>query len=608
MNQTKLSSRDSPVRILVVDDHAGTATTLARAIAQLGPGVEVIPATSGQEALERVKHVAADILITDMIMPEMTGLELIEKLQSHPAGRPTFTFLITAYEVPGLKLTASRLNVKEVFTKPVNPERICQTVVQAIDKISQAKPVPKGSGLQKESTILIADDQPDNLHLLARYLGNEGYKYIEAKDGLETLEKIRSEMPDLVLLDVNMPNKDGFTVLGEIRADPIIQHIPVIILTAARLDAIEIQFGLNIGADDYVTKPFDRRELLARIRTKLRTKGAEDTIRQQLAAVLQGTTDAVLMFDAKAHLSLVNSTGQKLFTDYEAQLGGQLPSGAGYDFLLQLMERARLAHASSAGEVVWPDTRVFSASATPLEEGGCVVVLHDVTRLKELERVKDEFIAVLSHDLRNPITSLKGFGDLIKLAGPLNEQQSNLIQRIQNTAENMWEMAENIINLAKLGLNAERRLETINLVPLISETMDEFRLSADAKGQMVTLEKTENCSKVQGDALQLRQALRNLIGNAIKYTPDGGAITLSLANTANTVNIQIKDTGYGIPSVDLPFIFDRFYRAHNDNTQNIEGNGLGLAIVKSIVEKHDGQVSVESEPGKGSCFTISLPL
>src|SRR5687768_5608001 len=282
MNQPILSPRNTPVRILVVDDHIGTATTLARAIAQIGPGLEVIPAISGPEALERVKHAAADILITDMIMPEMTGLQLIEKLQNNPAGRPTFAYIITAYDVPGLRLTAHHLNVTEVFTKPVNPERICQIMVSTIEKINQAKPVDiKVLASPKQFTILIADDQPDNLTLLTRYLEGEGYNYIKARDGLEALEKVRGERPDLVLLDVNMPNKDGFTVLEEIRADPAIQHIPVIILTAARLDPADIQSGLNLGADDYVTKPFDRHELMARIRTKLRVKEAEDVIRRR---------------------------------------------------------------------------------------------------------------------------------------------------------------------------------------------------------------------------------------------------------------------------------------------------------------------------------------
>jgi CheY-like chemotaxis protein len=378
MNQSQISSRTTPVRILVVDDHIGTATTLARAISQIGPGLEVIPATSAQEALERIQHAAADILITDMIMPEMTGLQLIEKLQNHPAGRPTFSFVITAYDVPGLRLTARQLNVTEVFNKPVNPERICQIIVQTIEKINQAKPAATEAVSQKPSTILIADDQPDNLLLLMRYLESEGYNYIKARDGVETLEKVHMELPDLVLLDVNMPNKDGFTVLEEIRADPTVQHIPVIILTAARLDSIEVQFGLNLGADDYITKPFNKRELLARIRTRLRAKETEDGIRKQFEAVLQSTGDAVLMFDEKACLSLVNPAAQTL----GLTTGSQLPSGAGYASLRQIVNQARRADAPFYGEIVLPDERVFDALITPLQKGGCVIVLQHFTTSK----------------------------------------------------------------------------------------------------------------------------------------------------------------------------------------------------------------------------------
>ena len=391
MNQSTLSHRSTPIRILVVDDHLGTATTLARAISQIGSGLEVIPATSGQEALERVRHAAADILITDMIMPEMTGLQLIEKLQNNPAGRPTFSFIITAYDVPGLRLTARHLNVTDVFTKPINPERICQIIIQTIEKINQAKPTaPKERIAHKPSTILIADDQPDNLLLLTRYLESEGYNYLKAKDGLETLEKVRSELPDLVLLDVNMPNKDGFTVLEEIRADPAICHIPVIILTAARLDSIEVQFGLNLGADDYVTKPFNRRELLARIRTKLRAKETEDVIRRQLDAVLQSTGEPVLMFDTNSRISRINPAGRRLFIGDEPMPGERLPAGTEYGSLVQLVDQALQSDSSFSGEVMWPDQRVFSAMVTPLQESGCVVVLQDgVTSRMEFNHVKE---------------------------------------------------------------------------------------------------------------------------------------------------------------------------------------------------------------------------
>ena len=759
-------------KILIVDDHPNTATMMARALHQISNKVEVISATSGKEALDRVKEGVPDIVVTDMIMPEMTGLELIEQLHNHPSGRPAFTFLMTAYDVPGLKVTARRLQVKDVLVKPVSPERICQIIHQAMDEIEQTKPIRQSTAAQKAFNILIADDQPDNLLLLARYLSNEGYAYITAKNGLETLEKVRSETPDLVLLDVNMPYKDGFTVLKEIRADPIIRHIPVIILTAARLDPAEVQSGLNMGADDYITKPFDRRELFARIRTKLRVKEAEDVIRrrnrelnllpeigkelsarlnieelaiillkrtvetlgamyghilifnpsgsyqqtyhlassapasplslpaglierlkdtrqgllfddiqndpgwgiltgdparsavivpmfgrhsllgvlvltneqtgyftldhllllqaitsqasiavenaqlydkvsheqQRLTAVLQSAAEAILMFDAEGRLSLVNHAGQKLFTDYEARIGQRLASGAGYDPFLQLLEQARLFNASFSGEVVWPDKRVFSAAMTPVQESGMVVVLHDITHFKQLEKVKNEFIATASHDLRNPLTTIKGYSVLVQQAGSLTENQLDFVKRIQHAAQHMTELVENMLDLAKMDLGAEQKQEIFDMAAELFRLKDEFQPQAEARGQTLELEQAEADVKVRGDALKIRQALRNLIGNAIKYTLDGGAITLSLTHAADRVNVAIKDNGYGIPAADLPYIFKRFYRVRNNGHDDIEGNGLGLAIVKSIAQGHGGDVTVESEVGEGSCFTFSLPL
>lgn len=279
---THPSPTNDTICILVVDDHPTTARTLARALTQLGPSVDVISATNGMEALEKVRDKGVDILITDMIMPEMTGLELIEKLQNHPGGRPAHTYLVTAYDVPGLKVTAQRLKVDEVLIKPVRPERIYQIVSLDIEEIRHAAPFKQPNGREKRKfKILVADDVPDNLTLLTRYLEFEGYDYITAQDGMETLIKVQDEMPDLVLLDISMPKKDGLIVLEEIRANPALTYIPVILLTAARLDPSDIRDGLNLGADDYITKPFDRHELMARIRTKLRVKEAEDVIRRR---------------------------------------------------------------------------------------------------------------------------------------------------------------------------------------------------------------------------------------------------------------------------------------------------------------------------------------
>jgi two-component system sensor histidine kinase ResE len=203
---------------------------------------------------------------------------------------------------------------------------------------------------------------------------------------------------------------------------------------------------------------------------------------------------------------------------------------------------------------------------------------------------------------------MDGFSRLIEQAGPLNKNQAEFAKRIQHAAENMVELVDNMLDLAKMDLGTEPKLETIHLTGLLREIADEFQPQAQAKSQLLTLAKSRNGLTVQADLLQLRQAIRNLVNNAIKYTPNGGTITLSLEPQTDTAKISIQDTGYGIPSADLPFIFDRFYRSQNQETKDIQGNGLGLAIVKSIIERHGGQVSVESKLGIGSCFVLTLPL
>jgi len=328
----------------------------------------------------------------------------------------------------------------------------------------------------------------------------------------------------------------------------------------------------------------------------------------QQATVLENTALAILVFDAQANLIFANPAGQNLFDDWEPKPGQKLPAKPGYESLRQLLDKARYSHGSLTEDIGWTDKRVFSVSITPVQDGEYVVVLHDVSRFKELEKIKNEFIATASHDLRTPITSITGFSYLIKRAGPLNDTQRNFIERIQNATANMSELVENMLNLTKLDLGEESRKEEVDVTHLLFEITDECQPQAELKRQLLAFENIEAKSKVFGNAIQLRQALRNLIGNAIKYTPDGGVITVSLEHQSNLVRIKIKDTGYGIPSSDLPHIFDRFYRVRNNGHDDIEGSGLGLAIVKCIANGHGGAVTVESEVGKGSCFSFTLPL
>jgi CheY-like chemotaxis protein len=268
-----------PVKLLIVDDHPNTAAMLARVLSKFDTPVDITTASGGEEALEMIGDQSVDILITDFMMPGVNGLELIEKLTGPQ--KPAHIILITAYDTPGLALTARKLNVQDYLVKPVQPEKIRGLVGKAIDGLRPSATQQKSAANQREFKILVADDNPDSLRLLSSRLQNEGYQFIPAWNGEEALEKTRSANPDLILLDVNMPKKNGFQVLEEIRADSSISHIPVIVISAARIGPKDIRDGFSLGADDYVIKPFDWRELAVRIQSKLRVKQAEDILRRR---------------------------------------------------------------------------------------------------------------------------------------------------------------------------------------------------------------------------------------------------------------------------------------------------------------------------------------
>jgi signal transduction histidine kinase len=164
-----------------------------------------------------------------------------------------------------------------------------------------------------------------------------------------------------------------------------------------------------------------------------------------------------------------------------------------------------------------------------------------------------------------------------------------------------------MMSLAQMDLDATKKYEPVEIGNLLSEMENEFTSQAQLKQQILSFAPIKTLVHVNGDPLQMRQLFRNLIGNAIKYTPKGGTIMLTTKINKDQALIEVKDNGYGIPSSDLPFIFNRFYRVRSGKNGEEEGNGLGLAIVKSIVEHHGGQISVESEPQKGTSFNISLP-
>lgn len=331
--------------------------------------------------------------------------------------------------------------------------------------------------------------------------------------------------------------------------------------------------------------------------------------RSVLTALLASTKDAILLVSPNQTILLANpAVRQMCGMDNEAIVGKPLSIGIQNAQLLRLLTSS---DAETVTDLPLSDGRTAQASLvqvkTPFgEQVGQAAILRDITLLKQLEQMKNEFVHTVSHDLKNPISTLILATSLLARTGELNEQQRGLQQRILSTAAYMNQLVGDLLDLGQIEARLGLEISLMNLVGLALDVWTEMQPQVEAKGQTVFLD-MPNEIWIQGDKGRLRQVLMNLLGNAVKYTPEGGKIQMVMNAGTHIATTKIIDDGIGIPAPSLPHLFDKFYRVQNQATQNIPGTGLGLAIVKSIIEAHHGSVWVESKEGKGSTFAFNLP-
>ena len=260
-----------------------------------------------------------------------------------------------------------------------------------------------------------------------------------------------------------------------------------------------------------------------------------------------------------------------------------------------------------------PQEKIFRASANPLTEKnevwGAVVVLNDITEIKKLEKMRSEFVANVSHELRTPLTSIQGFVETLK-DGPINDpgKAQYFLEIIEKQSNRLNNLIEDILQLSKIeSQEIIMNLQSINLRDLIDKTISEFKKKIEQKNHKIKINISPQLPLIKADPEQIEVVFRNLLDNAIKYTPNGGEIYISAFEKAENIYIEVADNGIGISAEHLPRIFERFYRVDKDRSRKLGGTGLGLAIVKHIVQAHGGTIGVESKPGKGSKFFFTLP-
>jgi PAS domain S-box-containing protein len=328
--------------------------------------------------------------------------------------------------------------------------------------------------------------------------------------------------------------------------------------------------------------------------------------RKKLENILTQVEDGVIVVDDDNRLLMVNPTVVRAFG-----LEGQELIGKKFEEIFTDRDLVMAIRGESLDpqriEIRISSKLYYRVQVTSVPEVGTVVALHDISYLKELDRLKTDFVNTVSHDIRTPLTSIMGYVDLIKRGGEVTELQSDYIRRVQSSVHHITSLISEVLDLGKIEIGVNEDFSEVPLKPIITEILTEQKQLIDERKQTLDLDLPHDWPSVFGDATQLRQMLENLLGNARKYTPEGGKITFTVQVEKEQVILQIADTGCGIPLEEQSKIFDRFYRASNV-TPGVTGTGLGLAITKSVIENHRGRIWVDSMIGKGSVFTVVLPV
>ncbi|HKI53293.1 MAG TPA: ATP-binding protein, partial [Anaerolineales bacterium] len=339
---------------------------------------------------------------------------------------------------------------------------------------------------------------------------------------------------------------------------------------------------------------------------------AVEASRRQLETILNSTPDPVLVTDASNRLILANPAASQLF-------GILIRKGERQDLqrTIQIKSLYELLQASSEDgrttEVAMPDGKTYLATASAMVADdrtvGRVCIMRDISELKEMDTLKSEFVSTVSHDLRSPLTLMRGYATMLEMAGELNDQQKNYAKMIVQGVDNMSKLVNNLLDLGRIEFGVGLQVESIPVLGIVERVTGDLQVLAREKEISLSVEIPKDIPHaVEADQALLYQAVYNLVENAIKYTPNGRDVMVQLHPSATDLTFAIQDSGIGIPDDNIEKLFGKFYRGTNREALKQRGTGLGLAIVKSVAERHGGKVWVKSELGKGSTFFLQIPL
>jgi PAS domain S-box-containing protein len=334
--------------------------------------------------------------------------------------------------------------------------------------------------------------------------------------------------------------------------------------------------------------------------------------RRQLAAILASTNDAVIVTDPANRVLLCNPAAERAFELANGSAIGQTINAMWAEPSVARLFPPDGNTDTRTEEIMLSDGRTLYGSASAIIDGGGevlgrVAVMRDITHLKELDAMKSEFVATVSHDLRAPLTYMRGYATMLPMVGPLSPKQQDYTEKVMAGIEQMTELIDDLLDLGRIEAGVGLVREMCSLADIARGVVETMKPQALSRGLLLRTGKLSE-RLIAGDQGLLRHAMANLVENAIKYTPSDGTVTVAVEERDSALVISVKDTGIGIAPADQARLFERFYRVKRRETVDIKGSGLGLAIVKSIAQWHRGRVWVESQIGEGATFYILIPF
>ena len=488
-----------------------------------------------------------------------------------------------------------------------------------------------------ELTILVADDEGDIRDGAERILKRIGFRVLKAARGDDAQKTVEALRPDIVLLDLKMPGRDGMEVLQFIQQmDP---RILVVIITGYATVEAAIE-AMKHGAYDFIPKPFEPDQLrivVNRAAEKIRLSREAEQLelekrrtlsdlgmeKSRIHTIVESLPDGVMVTNTAGNVVLMNPAFRQLMG-----LASDVTPGRPIDAYIQDEALGKLTLDISQGRILDYDDlpaqefalsngKYLRARGQPVlgdrkECLGAVVNVVDITTLKIVDRLKSEFVSKVSHELRSPLSTIHEqlatvIGDLVEHA-PV--QDRHLLTRAKEKTKGMISLINDLLDMSRIdeGLIC-REPRPVLLDELLRSIVDFLGAKAQTKHQSLTLLLPDSpLPEIQADPLALESIFGNLIANAITYTSDGGSIRVEVDLAGVNVRVRVIDNGIGIAEKHLTRIFERFYRVKDETTRYITGTGLGLPIVKGLLDAMGGIIQVQSTPGEGSVFTVLLPV